>query len=94
MKRRQEFIKSNGFCRELSGFSHRVKSASLFRLQSPSTRGYAKRSYTDGEFILTSICFGKQLSEDDLKEIKAVVKARIAAFDRDDAEMGYMTLFE
>jgi hypothetical protein len=29
--------------------------------------------------------------EDELKEIKAVVKARIAAFSRDDAEMGYTT---
>jgi hypothetical protein len=29
-----------------------------------------------------------------LKEIKAVVEARIAAFSRDDAEMGYTTLIE
>jgi hypothetical protein len=29
-----------------------------------------------------------------MKEIKAVVKARIAAFSRDDAEMGYTTLIE
>jgi hypothetical protein len=29
-----------------------------------------------------------------LKEINAVVKARIAAFSRDDAEMGYTTLIE
>jgi hypothetical protein len=52
--------------------------------------------YTDGnvEFISTSIRFGKQLREDELKEIEEVVKARITAFDRDDAEMGYMTLFE
>jgi hypothetical protein len=39
------------------------------------------------DFILTSIRFGKQLTEDELEEIKAVVKARIAAFSRDDAEM-------
>jgi hypothetical protein len=45
-------------------------------------------------FILTSIRFGKQLTEDELKEIKAVVKARIAAFSRDDAEIGYTTLIE
>jgi hypothetical protein len=32
--------------------------------------------------------------EDELKEMKAVVKARIAAFSRDDAEMGYTTLIE
>ena len=52
--------------------------------------------YTDDDvdFILTSIRFGKQLTEDELKEIKAVVKARIAAFSRDDAEMGYTTLIE
>jgi hypothetical protein len=36
--------------------------------------------YTDDdvEFILTSIRFGKQLTEEELKEIKAVVQARIA----------------
>jgi hypothetical protein len=52
--------------------------------------------YTDDDvdFILTSIRFGKQLTEDELKEIKAVVKARIAAFSRDNAEMGYTTLIE
>jgi hypothetical protein len=48
----------------------------------------------DVDFILTSIRFGKQLTEDELKEIKAVVKARIAAFSRDDAEMRYTTLIE
>jgi hypothetical protein len=46
------------------------------------------------DFILTSIRFGKQLTEAELTEIKAVVKARIAAFSRDDAEMGYTTLIE
>jgi hypothetical protein len=45
----------------------------------------------DVEFILMSIRFGKQLTEDELKEIKAMVQARIAAFSRDDAEMGYTT---
>jgi hypothetical protein len=29
-----------------------------------------------------------------LKEIKAVIKARFAAFSRDNAEMGYTTLIE
>jgi hypothetical protein len=48
----------------------------------------------DVDFILTSIRFGKQLMDDELKEIKAVVKAQIAAFSRDDAEMGYTTLIE
>jgi hypothetical protein len=48
----------------------------------------------DVEFILTSIHFGKQLTEDELNEIKAVVQARIAAFSRDDAEIGYTTLIE
>jgi hypothetical protein len=48
----------------------------------------------DVEFILTSIRFGKQLKEEVLKEIKVVVQARIAAFSRDDAEMGYTTLIE
>jgi hypothetical protein len=43
------------------------------------------------DFILTSIRFGKQLMDDELKEIKAVVKTRIAAFSRNDAEMGYTT---
>jgi hypothetical protein len=46
------------------------------------------------EFILTSIRFGKQLTEEQLKEIKAVVQAQISAFSRDDAEMGYTTLIE
>jgi hypothetical protein len=51
-------------------------------------------SYTedDVEFILTSIRFGKQLTGDELKKIKAVVQARIAAFSRNDAEMGYTAL--
>jgi hypothetical protein len=48
----------------------------------------------DVEFILTSIRFGKQLTAQELNEIKAVVQARIAAFSRDDAEMGYTTLTE
>jgi hypothetical protein len=48
----------------------------------------------DVDFILTSIRFGKQLTEAELTEIKAVVKARIAAFSRDGAEMGYTTLIE
>jgi hypothetical protein len=48
----------------------------------------------DVDFILTSIRFGKQLTEAELTEIKAVVKVRIAAFSRDDAEMGYTTLIE
>jgi hypothetical protein len=48
----------------------------------------------DVEFVLTSIRFGKQITEDELKEIKAVVQARIAAFSRHDAEMGYTTLIE
>jgi hypothetical protein len=53
-------------------------------------------SYTedDVEFILTSIRFEKRLTEDELKKIKAVVQAHIAAFSRDDAEMGYTTLIE
>jgi hypothetical protein len=46
------------------------------------------------EFILTSIRFGKQLTAQELNEIKAVVQARIAAFSRDDAETGYTTLIE
>jgi hypothetical protein len=52
--------------------------------------------YTDNDvdFILTSIRFGKQLTEDELKEIKGVLKPRIAAFSRDDAEMGYTTFIE
>jgi hypothetical protein len=48
----------------------------------------------DVEFILTSIRFVKQLTEEELKAIKAVVRVRIAAFSRDDAEMGYTTLIE
>jgi hypothetical protein len=44
----------------------------------------------DVEFNLTSIRFEKQLTEDELKEIKAMVQARIsAAFSRDDTKMGY-----
>lgn len=34
------------------------------------------------------------MTEDELKEIKAVVRLRIAAFSRDDAKMGYTTLIE
>jgi hypothetical protein len=41
----------------------------------------------DVDFILTSIRFGNQLTEAELTEIKAVVKARIAAFSRDASEI-------
>jgi hypothetical protein len=48
----------------------------------------------DVEFILNSFdSFWKKVdglgTQDELKEIKAVVKALIAAFRRNDAEMGY-----
>jgi hypothetical protein len=48
----------------------------------------------DIDFILSSIKFGKQLTPEELKEIKELVIKRIAAFNRDDAEMGYTTLIE
>jgi hypothetical protein len=40
------------------------------------------------------IRFGKQITENELKEIKAVIRARIAAFNRDDAGMGYTILIK
>jgi hypothetical protein len=39
-----------------------------------------------------SIKFGKQLTPEELKEIKELVIKQIAAFSQDDAEMGYTTV--
>jgi hypothetical protein len=62
----------------------------------PSPQDMSRRPYSedDIEFILSSIKFGKQLTPEELSEIKALVIKRIAAFSRDDAEMGYTTLIE
>jgi hypothetical protein len=51
-------------------------------------------SYDDIDFILSSIKFGKQLTPEELIEIKKLVIKQIATFSRDDAEMGYTTLIE
>jgi hypothetical protein len=51
-------------------------------------------SNDDIDFILSSIESGKQLTPEEFKEIKELVIKRIAAFSRDNAEMGYTTLIE
>jgi hypothetical protein len=68
-----------------------IQAAEPLRQEETQRGPYTK---DDVEFILTSIRSGKQLAEDELKEIKAVVQVRIAAFSCDDAEMGYTTLIE
>jgi hypothetical protein len=62
----------------------------------PSPQDVSRGPYSedDIEFILSSIKFGKQMTPEELSEIKALVIKRIAAFRRDDAEMGYTTLIE
>jgi hypothetical protein len=48
----------------------------------------------DIDFILSYIKFGKQLTPEELKEVKELVIRRIAAFSQDNAKMGYTTLIE
>jgi hypothetical protein len=62
----------------------------------PQVEDVSRGPYSDDDidFILSSIKFGKQLTPEELKEIKELVVKRIAAFSRDDAEMGYTTLIE
>jgi hypothetical protein len=62
----------------------------------PQVEDVSRGPYSDDDidFILSSIKFGKRLTPEELKEIKELVIKRIAAFSRDDAEMGYTTLIE
>jgi hypothetical protein len=97
MKRRQSFTEIKGIVPEHSPEPPVELKRSFIQAAEPSRQEETQRGpYTDDDvdFILTSIRFGKQLTEDELKEIKAVVKARIVTFSRDDAEMGYTTLIE
>jgi hypothetical protein len=97
MKRRQSFTKIEWIVPERSPDPSVELKRSFIQVAEPPRQEETQRGpYTDDDvdFILTSIRFGKQLAEDELKEIKAVVKARIAAFSRDDSEMGYTTLIE
>jgi hypothetical protein len=97
MKRRQSFTKIKWIVPEHSP-DPLVELKRLFiqTAEPPRQEETQRGPYTDDDvdFILTSIRFGKQLTKDELKEIKAVVKAHIAAFSLDDAEMGYTTLIE
>jgi hypothetical protein len=97
MKRRQSFTEIKWIVPERSP-DRLVELKRLFiqATEPPRQEETQRGPYTDDDvdFILTSIRFGKQLTEDELKEIEAVVKARIAAFSRDNAEMGYTTLIE
>jgi hypothetical protein len=63
---------------------------------SPQVEDVLRGPYSDDDidFILSTIKFGKQLTPEELKKIKELVIKRIAAFSRDDAEMGYTTLIE
>ena len=97
MKRRQSFTEIKWIVPENSPDPPvELKRLFIQAAEPPRQEETQRGPYTDDDvdFILTSIRFGKQLTEDELKEIKAVVKARIAAFSRDDAEMGYTTLIE
>jgi hypothetical protein len=62
----------------------------------PAVEDMSRGPYSedDVEFILSSIKFGKQLTPEELQEIKELVVRRIAAFSQDDAEMGYTILIE
>jgi hypothetical protein len=97
MKRRQSFTKIKWIVPEHSPDPPvELKRLFIQAAEPPRQKETQRGPYTDDDvdFILTSIRFGKQLKEDELKEIKAVVEAHIAAFSRDDAEMGYTTLIE
>jgi hypothetical protein len=97
MKRRQSFTEIKWIVPERSPDPPVALERLFIQAAEPPRQEETQRGpYTDDDvdFISTSIRFGKQLTEDELKEIKAVVKARIAAFSRDDAEMGYTTLIE
>jgi hypothetical protein len=97
MKRRQLFIKIKWIVPEHSSYpSVELKRLFIQAAEPPRQEETQRGPYTDDDVdsILISIRFDKQLTENELKEIKGVVKARIAAFSRDDAEMGYTTLIE
>jgi hypothetical protein len=97
MKRRQSFTEIKWIVTERSPDPPvELKRLFIQAAEPPCQEETQRGPYTDVDvdFILTSIRFGKQFTKDELKEVKAVVKARIAAFSRDDAEMGYTTLFE
>jgi hypothetical protein len=97
MKRRQSFTEIKWIVPEHSPDPPvELKRLFIQAAEPPRQEETQRGPYTDNDvdFILTSIRFGKQLTEDELKEIKTVVKARIAAFSRADAEMGYTTLIE
>jgi hypothetical protein len=97
MKRRKSFIEIKWIVPEHSPDPPvELKRLFIQAAEPPRQEETQRGPYTDDDvdFILTSIRFGKQLTEEELKEIKGVVKARIAAFSRDDAEMGYTTLIE
>ena len=55
-----------------------------------------KRPYTEKEIedVVAALHFGKHLLETERTELERVVRARIEAFSRDDAEMGYTTLIQ
>jgi hypothetical protein len=85
MKRRQSFTEIKWIVPEHSPDTP-VKLKQLFiqAAEPPHQKEIHRGPYTDDDvdFILTSIRFGKQLMEDELKKIKAVVKARVAAFSQ------------
>jgi hypothetical protein len=93
MKRRQSFTKIKWVVPEHSPDPPVELKRLFIQAAEPSRQEETQMGpYTDDDvdFILTSIRFGKQLTADELKEIKGVVKARIAAFSRrrDDAKWG------
>jgi hypothetical protein len=59
----------------------------------PQAEDVSRGPYSDDDidFILSSIKFEKQLTPEELKEIKELVIKPIAAFSRDDAKMDYTT---
>jgi hypothetical protein len=65
-------------------------------LAPPQVEDVSRGPYSDDDidFILLSIKFGKLLTPEELKETKELVVKQIAAFSRDDVEMGYTTPIE
>jgi len=89
MKRRQVFTELKWIVPENSPDPPvELKRLFIQAAEPPRQEDTQRGPYTedDVEFILTSIRFGKQLTPEELEQIKEVVRARIAAFSRDDAE--------
>ena len=56
----------------------------------------ASQPYTEEEIenVVAARNFGAELSQEERAQLEGVIRKRIQAFSRDDAEMGYTTLIQ